>query len=58
MPLGMDEPNIHYRPWLEEHIGKQGVDWDWDIISIASDDLVIFFDKKEHAVLFELTWPR
>jgi len=23
------DPNDHYRPWLEEHVGKQGWDWNW-----------------------------
>lgn len=23
------DPNDHYRPWLEENIGRQGWDWDW-----------------------------
>lgn len=23
------DPNDHYRPWLEEHIGQQHWDWDW-----------------------------
>jgi hypothetical protein len=23
------DPNDHYRPWLEENVGKQGRDWDW-----------------------------
>lgn len=23
------DPNDHYRPWLEKHIGRQHWDWDW-----------------------------
>ena len=23
------DPNDHYRPWLEEHVGRQGWDWNW-----------------------------
>lgn len=26
-----DDPNDHYRPYLEKHVGKQGWDWDWHI---------------------------
>ncbi len=53
------EPNIHYRPWLEENIGLQGVDWQWYIDSVNSyDGLVIEFRNSEHAVLFELSWAR
>ena len=25
------DPNDHYRPFLEEWIGRQGWDWDWDL---------------------------
>jgi hypothetical protein len=40
---------------MEEHIGKQGVDWNWRIHKI--DLLAIDFADKEQATLFELTWP-
>lgn len=23
------DPNDHYRPWLEQHVGRQGWDWNW-----------------------------
>lgn len=23
------DPNDHYRPWLEKHVGRQYWDWDW-----------------------------
>ncbi len=53
------EPNVRYRPWLEEKIGKQGVDWDWDIYQgRAMDDwnkLRVSFKNHEDAILFELT---
>lgn len=26
------DPNDHYRPWMEEHVGKQGWDWNWDLL--------------------------
>ena len=25
------DPNVHWRPWLEANIGRQGWDWDWRI---------------------------
>jgi uncharacterized Zn-finger protein len=56
MRPGDDEPNDHYRPWLEEHVGEQGVDWNWDIHSVSSNTLIIMFANKEHGTLFELTW--
>lgn len=57
MRPGDFEPNYHYRPWLEEHIGKQGVEWNWDISSVVSNSLAIMFSNSEHASLFELKWP-
>lgn len=24
-----DCPNLHYRPWLEKYVGKEGCDWMW-----------------------------
>lgn len=51
------EPNYHYRPWLEEHIGVQGKDWNWDIASAQDNLLCFMFSKSEYCVLFELTWP-
>jgi hypothetical protein len=52
------EPNERYRPWLEEHIGKQGEMWNWDICPTGSFDLLeISFAKSEHAMLFELSCP-
>lgn len=51
------EPNHHYRPWLEEHIGVQGLDWNWDIHSVNGNLLAIDFANQEMATLFELTWP-
>lgn len=50
------EPNDVYREWLELHVGKQGMNWDWDLTSDL-DLLQINFVESEHAVLFELTWP-
>ena len=29
--LDSSDPNDHYRPWLEKHIGKQGWDWNWGL---------------------------
>jgi hypothetical protein len=25
------DPNDHYRPWLEQNVGKQGWDWQWGL---------------------------
>lgn len=58
MISGDPEPNEKYRPWLEENIGIQGRDWHWDIVYTDCTMLEIHFTKPEHAILFELTWPR
>lgn len=57
MRSGQQEPNEHYRPWLEEHVGKQCVDWNWEIYSMNPDMVSVFFANSEHATLFEITWP-
>ena len=52
------EPNVSYRPWLEDNIGTQSVDWDWGIDSYRGNQLFINFASKESAVLFEIVFPR
>ena len=56
MPPGKPEPNEHYRPWLEEHVGLQGIDWNWAVHENNIDLLEIHFANREHATLFELAW--
>lgn len=52
------DPNDRYRPWLEEHVGKQGIMWNWNIAPTNTFDLLeIEFANAEHATLFELTCP-
>lgn len=54
------DPNDHYRPALEKHVGKQGWDWDWMITDndIRSDSLTIKFrkGKEKWASYFGLKW--
>lgn len=56
MRSGDPEPNDKYRPWLETHVGKQGVAWDWKLCFTDIDSLEIQFAKEEYKILFELTW--
>jgi hypothetical protein len=56
MRSGDLEPNEHYRPWLEEHVGEQGINWNWEIHSTNPDQVAIHFENTEHATLFEITW--
>lgn len=58
------DPNDWYRPWLEEHVGKQGWDWDWthvisqNSIRYTSDGVCIKFRKAKasFASLAALRW--
>ena len=57
MRPGDEEPNSHYRPWLEEHIGKQDVDWEWSLKYTDIEHVDIGFIRADDATLFELKWP-
>ena len=42
------DPNDHYRPWLEQHVGRQGWDWNWGMADRDAVDnrLTIKFRQK------------
>lgn len=42
------DPNYHYRPWLEEHVGRQGWDWDFDLLG---------HDVSTNRVSIKFRWP-
>ena len=65
------DPNDHYRPWLEEHVGRQGWDWQWrhriettmitpgyEYEMITGDRVVIKFrwGRERQAMLANLMW--
>ena len=52
------DPNDHYRPWLEENVGRQGWDWDWKIGPIAADNGsgTVGFGKAKWASMAALKW--
>ena len=50
------EPNEHYRPWLEKHIGVQGIAWNWRLDDNNIDNLAIDFSNIEQATFFGPTW--
>ena len=60
------DPNDHYRPWLEQNVGRQGWDWDWKLGAIAAespgvvgfDTLVIKFrkGKEKYATISAMRW--
>lgn len=50
------DPNEIWRPWLEEHIGKQNIDWDWTLKPDEFNIIEISFVDSLNATLFELKW--
>ena len=54
------DPNDHYRPWLEEHVGKQGWDWQWGMANndVAANRLTIKIRQKyaKYATMAALRW--
>jgi len=54
------DPNDHYRPWLEEHVGRQKWDWDWGMADRDATDnrLTIKISQKyaKYATIAALRW--
>jgi hypothetical protein len=54
------DPNDHYRPWLEEHVGKQGWDWNWGMADrdATENRLTIKIRQKyaKYATIAALRW--
>ena len=54
------DPNDHYRPWMEKHIGKQGWDWNWGLLGndMAENRLTIKVRKKyaKYATIMAMHW--
>jgi len=54
------DPNDHYRPWMEKHVGRQGWDWNWGMADRDATDnrLTIKIRQKyaEHATIAALKW--
>jgi len=54
------DPNDHYRPWMESHVGKQGWDWDWGLNGndVESNTLTIKFriGKTKLATIAAMRW--
>ena len=50
------DPNELWRPWLEEHVGSQNIDWDWILWPNRIDIVEISFVDPLNATLFELKW--
>ena len=54
------DPNDHYRPWMEEHVGKQGWDWNWGLgNNDAADNRLTIKIRRKHekyATMAALMW--
>jgi len=54
------DPNDHYRPWMEQHVGRQGWDWNWGMANNDASDnrLTIKIRQKQHeyAIIAKLMW--
>ena len=44
------DPNDHYRPWMEQHVGRQGWDWNWGMADRdATDNRLTIKIRQRHA---------
>jgi hypothetical protein len=44
------DPNDHYRPWMEEHVGRQGWDWNWGLADRdATENRLTIKIRQKHA---------
>ena len=54
------DPNDHYRPWMEQHVGRQGWDWNWGMADRDATDnrLTIKIRQKyaKYATIAALQW--
>ena len=54
------DPNDHYRPWLEANVGRQGWDWNWQVLDndVADDQLTIKFRRRhaKYATIAVMRW--
>lgn len=54
------DPNDHYRPWMEQHVGRQKWDWDWGMVDndVADNRLTIKIrrGKEESAMMAAMMW--
>lgn len=54
------DPNDHYRPWLEKHVGRQGWDWNWGMADRdATDNRLTIKIRRKHqecAIIAKMMW--
>lgn len=52
-----NDPNDHWRPWLETNVGKQMWDWDWKLSNDCQHvDIKFRRGKQDSMTLFLLQW--
>ena len=53
-------PYDHYRHWMEQHVGRQGWDWNWGLANndASENRLTIKFrhGHQESAVIAKMMW--
>lgn len=43
------DPNDHYRPWLEQNVGRQKWDWDWGFVgNDANENCLTIKIRRKH----------
>ena len=54
------DPNDHYRPWMEQYVGKQGRDWNWGMANMDATEnrLTIKIRQKyaKYATIAAIQW--
>lgn len=54
------DPNDHYRPWMEQNVGRQGLDWQWGLRdNNAAENRLTIKIRNKHATwatLAALQW--
>jgi hypothetical protein len=54
------DPNDHYRPFMEQNIGKQGWDWNWGMADQdATDNRLTIKIRRKHekyATILAVMW--
>ena len=54
------DPNDHYRPWMEQHVGRQGIHWNWGMADRDATDnrltIKIIKSKAKYASYCAIKW--
>jgi hypothetical protein len=50
------DPNEIMRPSLEQDVGVQGIDWNWEISQVKNNSVAIYFMDITEAIKYKLLW--